>query len=261
MTNTINNHKEPGSETATIDITYYTDPLCCWSWAMEPGIRRLQYEFGERIQWRYVMGGLIPGWKYFNDPLNAVSRPAQMGPVWMHASRVSGMPVDYSIWVKNPPASSFLPCMAVKAVQFQSNKYAELYLRLLREDCMLNGVNISRQQELLKMARTLHFYYDGFDVERFANDLRNGKAKSAFQSDMDEVKSRNIHRFPTLLIRAGGEALLVSGYRPYEFLIQLLTDINPALDKVRPKIDPDDYRNFWPTITEEELRAATRLSS
>ena len=45
-----------------VEITFYTDPLCCWSWAFEPQWRRLQYEFQDRIIYRYVMSGLLPGW-------------------------------------------------------------------------------------------------------------------------------------------------------------------------------------------------------
>src|SRR5687767_9309029 len=89
-----------------VEITYYTDPLCCWSWALEPQWRKLRYEFGDQIRWKYCMGGLIPNWQTFSDPMNSVARPAQMGPLWMDASQVSGMPIADSIWSQNPPASS-----------------------------------------------------------------------------------------------------------------------------------------------------------
>jgi len=62
-----------------IEIEYFTDPLCCWSWAMEPGLRRLRSEFGDAIALRSRMGGMLLDWRRFSDPLNAVYRPAQMG--------------------------------------------------------------------------------------------------------------------------------------------------------------------------------------
>jgi hypothetical protein len=65
-----------------VEITYYTDPLCCWSWAFEPQWRRLRYEYSGKIKWRYRMGGLLPDWSSFSDPMNDVSRPIQMGPFW-----------------------------------------------------------------------------------------------------------------------------------------------------------------------------------
>src|SRR5436305_1999889 len=89
-----------------LQIVYYTDPLCCWSWAMEPQLRRIQFEFRE-ISWRYCMGGLLPEWKNYNHEVNSVSRPIQIGPVWMHAGQVSGMPMDTTIWMRDPPQSSY----------------------------------------------------------------------------------------------------------------------------------------------------------
>jgi protein-disulfide isomerase-like protein with CxxC motif len=41
-----------------VHVTYFTDPVCPWSWAAEPAVRRLQVEFGESVSITYVMGGL-----------------------------------------------------------------------------------------------------------------------------------------------------------------------------------------------------------
>ena len=79
---------------AAVELVYYTDPLCCWSWAQEPQWRLLLYAFAGRLAWRYRMGGMISGWDRYDDPVNAVHRPAQMGPVWMQAQHTSGMPID-----------------------------------------------------------------------------------------------------------------------------------------------------------------------
>src|SRR5215203_2358567 len=101
------------SAIARLQITYYTDPLCCWSWGMEPAIRRLRYEYAEVIGWRFCMGGLLPDWKRFSDPVNHVSRPAQMGPVWMHAMQITGMEMKTTMWHTSPPSSSYPACTAV----------------------------------------------------------------------------------------------------------------------------------------------------
>ena len=57
--------KQPG-----LEIIYYTDPLCCWSWAFEPQWRRLLFELKDKISYRYCMGGLLPRWKNYNDSVN-----------------------------------------------------------------------------------------------------------------------------------------------------------------------------------------------
>src|SRR5690606_12765756 len=103
-----------------VEIEFYTDPLCCWSWAFEPHWRRLRYEYQGKIVWRYRLGGMLPDWKSYNDPINTVSRPIQMGPVWTDASHLSGMPIDSLLWFYNPPESSYPACIAVKCAQLQS---------------------------------------------------------------------------------------------------------------------------------------------
>ena len=135
-----------------VEIVYYTDPLCCWSWAIEPQWRRLQYEYRGHLQLRYCMGGLLPSWKHFSDAANSVSRPAQMGPIWMEATHISGMPIQNTIWITNPPASSYLACIAVKCAGLQSAEAEAQYLRLLREAVMLKGENIDKQSVLIKIA-------------------------------------------------------------------------------------------------------------
>jgi len=75
-----------------IDITCFTDPLCCWSWGMEPQIRKFRFQFRDHINWQYRLGGLIPSWDNYVDSVNSVSRPAQMGPLWLHAEQVSAGP-------------------------------------------------------------------------------------------------------------------------------------------------------------------------
>src|SRR4051812_38967292 len=129
-----------------VEIVYYTDPLCCWSWAMEPQWRKLRYQFRHHLKWRYCMGGLLPSWSHFTDGVNSVSRPAQMGPIWMEASHISGMPINNHIWINDPPASSYLSCIAVKCVALQAPELEDWYLRLLREAVMLHGKNIATQK-------------------------------------------------------------------------------------------------------------------
>ncbi len=42
----------------TVELRYYTDPACVWSWGAEPQLRRLLWEFGDAVRVRLVLGGL-----------------------------------------------------------------------------------------------------------------------------------------------------------------------------------------------------------
>jgi len=103
------------TEAVCITINCYTDPLCCWSWASQSDWERLRNEYKNVIRWNYIMGGMIPDWKNYADPVSSVSNPLQMGPVWMHASQVTKTPMHYGIWHEDPPYSSYPACIAVKS--------------------------------------------------------------------------------------------------------------------------------------------------
>jgi putative protein-disulfide isomerase len=217
-----------------ITITCYTDPLCCWSWAMKPALDNIRQQFGNSLSWQYRMAGLIPSWENYIDSTNSVSRPFQMGPVWMHASSVSGVPIDANLWFRDPPASSYPPCIAFKSVQLQSEEYATTYLNMLWENCMGAGINISRQSTLINLGEQLKLKYPDFDMDEFENSLVGGTGLIAFKADIRETKEHNITRLPALILRQPGKAsLFIMGYKPYDYLLnviqQLVSEGNTAI--------------------------------
>jgi putative protein-disulfide isomerase len=249
------NNFQAGQQLAdSLTITYYTDPLCCWSWGFEPQWRRLLFEYQGSIQHRYCMGGLLPGWKNYHDPINNVSRPIQMGPVWMHAKELSGMTMQQNIWMRDPPSSSYPACIAVKCAFMQSDESGEIYLRLLREAIMIRGENISQQKILNREANKLQGFVPGFDMDQFTEDIKNGNGMEAFRKDLQEVQYYHINRFPSLVIKnEQGKAIIISGYRPYNVLlsaIQQVSDVSPAEES----INMAEYKLFWPFHTERELK-------
>ena len=239
-----------------LEIIYFTDPLCCWSWAMEPQLRRIQYEYNGKIKWRYRMGGLLPDWNNYHDEINSVSRPTQMGPVWMHAQYVSGMPIDSNLWMRDPPASSYPACIAFKNVSMQSDEAGARYLRLLREAIMIKGENIAKEEILINIAERLsdEKTYD-FSIEIFKNELKNDNALDAFRDDLREVQYQQINRFPTFIIKKDKQGKILTGYRPYESLTEIILQVEPEITKNNPSINVGEYEAFWGFLTDKEKEA------
>jgi putative protein-disulfide isomerase len=211
-----------------IDIVYYTDPLCCWSWALEPQLIRLEKEWPGTINWRYCMGGLLPAWNHYVDNYNSVQRPAQMGPLWMLASKEMDVPIAHRIWVDDPPASSYPACIAVKCAELQSAEVGKLYLYFVRKAVMLYGLNIARQDVLLQVAESVAGINKGFSLAQFEEDMQNDRGMEAFRKDLQEVKYRGINRFPSLLIKRGtSPGILITGFRPAEELLRILNEKFP----------------------------------
>jgi predicted DsbA family dithiol-disulfide isomerase len=172
------------------------------------------------------MGGLIPSWKNFHDEVNSVTRPVQMGPVWMHAGQVANRPIHHQIWMLDPPASSYPSCIAVKCAQLQSDDLGLNYLNLLRLGCMTNGKNISKQTVLFDLAEQLSLHNPSFDLQRFKDDYAGDAGMNAFRSDLDEVRRYNINRFPTLVVRWGAKAIVIAGHRQPSEVLQAIEQMN-----------------------------------
>jgi predicted DsbA family dithiol-disulfide isomerase len=229
-----------------IEVVCYTDPLCCWSWAAEPNWVRLRNQFAEQIKWKYVMGGLLPNWKRYNDTVDSVSRPVQMGPVWMHASQVSGVPIKYELWHKDPPSSSYPACIAVKCAMLQSDYAAELYLNYVREAVMNKGLNIAKPEVLLLLAKTLAANEGNFDYNRFEDDWGKGEGCYSFVEDLKQTRLLGINRFPTLTIStSASQTLIIVGYKSYSSIHDIITKLLSEKQIQSPNNNSDEtYQNI-----------------
>ncbi len=243
-------------DVTAVFVEYYTDPLCSWSWAFEAQWRRLRYECGSRLGWRYRMGGLIANWRNYEDPLNDIRLPAQMGPQWFEVGELTGMPLDARLWQEDPPSSSYPACVAVKAAQRQGQAVTEAYLRRLREAVMMERRNIARQDVLLAVARETA-QMSNFDLDQFRNDLSMPETLDAFRQDLRDAAYHDIGRFPTLLLHSqNGRGLILVGYRPYEALCEAVEHLAPGLRQCAQMCSEDlavAYVTHWGHVTAREL--------
>ena len=208
------------------------------------------------------MAGMLQDWNSFNDPLNSIDRPLQMGPLWLEAKYTTGMPINEKVWAYDPPSSSFPACMAVKCAGLQSGKAEELYLRKVREAVMLEGKNISKQEVLLQIADELDKEIPGaLDVAQFQKDLQSNAGADAFREDIHNSRIHKIGRFPTLTLqKPGKQGVMITGYRPYEVLVEALKQVDPDIEPVQHATDEAEYREYWGSITDREVEEAVQYS-
>lgn len=212
------------ASSTSLEAEFYLDPLCAWSRALWPHWQRLLADRGDRLRWRLRLGGMIRDWRSFEDPFHAVSRPAQMGPLWLQVRHVTQLEVDGRIWSEDPPRSSIPACLAIKAAGLQSAEAGVRYLELAWQAVMQCRRNIARRDVLLELARQLaHAHPALLDADRFAHEMQGEEAVAALRGDMRLAEHRNIGRFPTLTLRiAGGTGRMIVGYRPYDVICEHL---------------------------------------
>ena len=171
-----------------VEIRYYTDPACPWSWGTEPKVRRLMWEFGDELRFSWVMGGLARqyGPDYRDAEGGIGSGPdchADLMAQWLEVAAESGMPIDPRLWSKNPIASTYPACQAVKAAEEQGEAAAYRYLRRLREGLLTERKKLDHLEALVGEAGPA-----GLDTERFRIDLSSHAITEAFAADLDEVR-------------------------------------------------------------------------
>ena len=135
--------------------------------------------------------------------------------------------------MENPPASSYPACIAVKTAELLSPAAGELYLRKVREAVMVNSRDISQAEELQDIARRLSEEYpETFDSAAFSEKFNGEESRNAFRRDLQQTRYNRIGRFPTLTMRKqGSPGIILTGYRPYEVLLQALSRIAPEVTR------------------------------
>src|SRR5204863_8954702 len=103
---------------------------------------------------------------------------------WLESAADSGMPSDARLWSRNPIASTYPACQAVKAAAEQGTDVAYGYLRRVREGLMTERKKLDHAEALIGEAGPA-----GLDVERFRIDLTSHAITEAFAADLDEVRN------------------------------------------------------------------------
>jgi predicted DsbA family dithiol-disulfide isomerase len=169
-------------------VRFYSDPACPWSWATEPALRRLLWEFDGELEFVWVMGGLAR--RYGRDYRDEEGRIGE-GPDcfadlishWLDIAAASEMPMDPRIWTEAPLSSTYPACQAVKAACEQGWEAGYRYLRQVREGVMFERRKLDHPEALLAAAGPA-----GLDRRRFEIDLFSEAITEAFAADLDEVR-------------------------------------------------------------------------
>jgi predicted DsbA family dithiol-disulfide isomerase len=173
----------------TVQVRFYTDPACPWSWAAEPALRRLMWEFEGQLEFTWVMGGLARryGREYRDEEGRIGDGPdcfADLISHWLVAAADGLMPTDPRIWTEGPLTSTYPACQAVKAAAEQGWEAGYRYLRRLREGIMFERRKLDHPEALKAEAGPARLDRDRFEIDLFSEAITE-----AFAADLDEVRN------------------------------------------------------------------------
>jgi len=242
--------------TTRMQILYFTDPFCSWCWATEPGLFRLREVYGDQIEIRYVMGGLVEDMANFFDTANGIRSTAQVAPHWRMVGERSGQPIDERLMtdITDPHWSTWPACMAVKAAEMQGEALGAAYLRRLRRAALAERQNVAEREVYLRLAEDV----PGLDVARLVADLSTDAPRQAFQADLHLAREYGATGFPTLLFvrlpespSQQPEGIIVNGHRPYQTYVQVLNRLASGLTQREPRPIAELLTMYGPLTTRE----------
>ncbi len=112
---------------ADVRITEFTDPGCPWAFSAEPFRRRLDWLYGEHLEWRTCMVGLSES---PDDYIEKGFDPERQASAFMIIAKDHGMPIDTSV---RPRMAATVPaCRAVVAARLYAPDRERMLLRRLR---------------------------------------------------------------------------------------------------------------------------------
>jgi predicted DsbA family dithiol-disulfide isomerase len=111
----------------TVRITEFTDPGCPWAWSAEPFRRRLQWLYGDEIEWRRRMVVLADSADEYESK---GFTPKFLSKAFTSISRDHGMPIDTS--PRERLSATAPACRAVVAARLNAPEAEARLLRALR---------------------------------------------------------------------------------------------------------------------------------
>jgi putative protein-disulfide isomerase len=233
-----------------VKITYFTDPICSSCWGIEPQLRKLKLEYGHYFQLEYRMGGLLQSWATYAG--TDVRKPEDVAIHWDKAGQYYDMPIDGNLWIEDPMESSYIPCIAFKAAQLQSEQKSQHFLRRIKEMVFLEKRNISKMDHLKSAALDC-----GLNVAALTEAM-DGIAKNKFEEDLQYAKQFGIKGFPSIVFTDGNkDHYLLYGYKPYEEFEQAILKWNPSAKRTLMNTHYSNLFSVYPSLTTKEFSVLT----
>ena len=244
---------------AEVRITEYTDPGCPWAWSAEPFRRRLQWLYGDSIEWRERMVGLADSPEHYEDKGFTTDKQSSS---FSKIAEKHGMPIDTS---ERPRMAATLPaCRAVVATQLNAPERARQLLRCLRVQ-HFSGALLDERETIDSAASQAEL--DPAELARWMDEERT---ESVLREEMDAARQPipaarvldeklagwsggRRYTCPSYEIErmSDGVKIAVPGFQPFSVYDVILANLVPGQER----------RDFEPGVDEVLRWAGTPLAT
>jgi predicted DsbA family dithiol-disulfide isomerase/2-polyprenyl-6-methoxyphenol hydroxylase-like FAD-dependent oxidoreductase len=203
-----------------ISLLYFTDPVCSTCWLIQPQLRKISLLYGDYIDIKYHMSGLLPSWNNYDRGI--IKQPSDAAEHWKEMAEKYEMPISPDVWIESPLASSFPPSIAIKAAQLQNKIKAFNFHRRIKELLFVESQNISDIDLIAKTAIEV-----GLDENKLIHDMSK-IAKVKFEEDLELANSLGITTLPTLIFsNKFNQEITLNGYQEFADLERVILNLYP----------------------------------
>jgi len=233
-------------------ITEFTDPTCPWAYSAEPVRRRLDWLYGDRLQWRTCMVGLAASIEESEARGLTVEATAE------HLREIAErqrMPIDTR---PRPRLVASLPaCRAVVAARLHQPADERHLLRRLRVRCF-SGELIDAEETIAAAARdagidpqALAMWVAGDDVgAALAADLTRARepieAARVLDAKLANWSGGRRYTCPSYEVTrvADGVKIAIPGFQPFAVHDVIFANLVPGIDRREPPERVEDVLDW-----------------
>jgi len=240
---------------ADVRITEFTDPGCPWAYSAEPVRRRLDWLYGDRLEWEVRMVGLAAAPE---DLLEHGMTPESQAAALGRIAHDHGMPIDTRV---RPRLAATLPaCRAVVAARLHAPARVRRLLRRLRVRTF-SGELLDEPTTIAGAARDA-----GIDPDELARWCGEATTEEALAEDMRLARrpmpaARVLdHKLANwsgglrytcpsyeVVRLADGVRIAVPGFQPFAVHDVILANLVPGLDRRPPPDGVEDVLRWTGT--------------
>jgi predicted DsbA family dithiol-disulfide isomerase len=252
---------------ADVRITEFTDPGCPWAYSAEPVRRRLEWLYGDQLEWEPRMVVLADSPEQY---LERGFTPERQAEAYRTIAHEHGMPIDTG---RRPRVAATRPaCRAVVATRLHQPEAARQLLRCLRVHNFAGDALLDEPGMLDLAAENAGL--DAAELRRWMEDPRAEKAleedRAAARRPMPAARVLD-HKLanwsggrrytcPTYEITrlADGVTIVVPGFQPFAAYDVVLANLVPGTER-RPDADSVEAVLSWapgPLATREVAAVA-----
>lgn len=227
---------------AEVRITEYTDPGCPWAYSAEPFRRRLNWLYGDRLEWRLVMVGLADSPAHYEE---MGFGPPQQARSLRRIAHEHGMPIDTS--ERPRMAATMAACRAIVAARLHAPERERRLLRRLRVRCFA-GELLDEETTIAGAAADagidsaqLFEWMAGDDVaEALAADMAAARrplgAARVLDHKLANWSGGRRYTCPSYEVTrlSDGVTVAVPGFQPFAVYDVVLANLVPGLDRREP---------------------------